>query len=393
MTATLPAPPESRSPSRRALLAGALGGIGALAATVIGGAPRTQAAAGSPLIIGSQINDAGSADTQLLTNSSVIAFKLLQNGPGTALMGYATPATGGTRGVYGRSDSPDGDGVQARNAGTAGSGAAVRAFGGNNVGVVATSTSLTAVSGTSGSGYGVSGDSSSSVGVYGTSTSSYGVYGYSSSQAGVVGTSSSNTGVYGTSTSSRGVFGHSGSGYGVYGASDSGYAGVFGGPVYVTGLLTKAGGGFKIDHPLDPANQYLTHSFVESPDMKNVYDGLVTLDAGGEATVELPAYFTTLNRDLRYQLTPLGAFTPLYVKSEVAEGAFAIGGGSAGQRVCWQVTGIRQDPFAETHRIVAEEAKPAAERGRYLHPELYGQPTSKALHPRPEFAAGGVPTG
>ena len=40
---------------------------------------------------------------------------------------------------------------------------------------------------------------------------------------------------------------------------------------------------FKIDHPLDPANKYLYHSFVESPDMKNIYDGVVVVDSNGEA--------------------------------------------------------------------------------------------------------------
>jgi hypothetical protein len=40
----------------------------------------------------------------------------------------------------------------------------------------------------------------------------------------------------------------------------------------VTGTVSKGGGSFKIDHPLDPENKYLSHSFVESPDMKNIYD-------------------------------------------------------------------------------------------------------------------------
>ena len=38
--------------------------------------------------------------------------------------------------------------------------------------------------------------------------------------------------------------------------------------------------------------------------MKNVYDGLVTLDSNGEAIVELPEFFESLNRDVRYQVTP-----------------------------------------------------------------------------------------
>ena len=145
---TTPVPALENGPtSRRAMLAGVLGGIGALAATAIGGVTPTRAAAGASLIIGSESNNAGSANTQLLTNSSVVAFKLLQNGQGTALMGYATPATGATRGVYGRTDSPDGDGIQGRNAAATGGGSAVRAFGGNNFGIRATSDIVAAVYG------------------------------------------------------------------------------------------------------------------------------------------------------------------------------------------------------------------------------------------------------
>ena len=45
------------------------------------------------------------------------------------------------------------------------------------------------------------------------------------------------------------------------------------------GTLSKGSGTFKIDHPLDPANKYLSHSFVESPDMMNIYNGNVATDA------------------------------------------------------------------------------------------------------------------
>ncbi|MBI3949509.1 MAG: hypothetical protein HY314_03535 [Acidobacteria bacterium] len=40
--------------------------------------------------------------------------------------------------------------------------------------------------------------------------------------------------------------------------SAGGFAGNFGGRVQVTGNLSKGGGSFKIDHPLDPANKYLS---------------------------------------------------------------------------------------------------------------------------------------
>jgi hypothetical protein len=39
----------------------------------------------------------------------------------------------------------------------------------------------------------------------------------------------------------------------------NGFAGLFVGRVRVTGFLQKAGGGFTVDHPSDPANKYLSH--------------------------------------------------------------------------------------------------------------------------------------
>lgn len=145
------------------------------------------------------------------------------------------------------------------------------------------------------------------------------------------------------------------------------------GNLHVGGTLSKAGGSFKIDHPLAPDRKYLSHSFVESPDMKNIYDGTVTLDEQGSATVELPAYFEALNRDFRYQLTPVGgAASGLHVSAEVAANRFSIAGGNPGQKVCWQVTGTRKDPWAEGNRIVVEEEKPEGEVGTYLYPEGYG---------------------
>jgi hypothetical protein len=188
-------------------------------------------------------------------------------------------------------------------------------------------------------------------------------------------------GVYGQSSGSigAGVRGFSSSGKGVYGESTSGYAGYFTGDVRVIGTLSKNGGSFKIDHPLDPANKYLSHSFVESPDMMNVYNGNVITDANGEATVTLPDYFETLNRDFRYQLTTIGGFAPVYIAEEISGNQFRIAGGKPGMKVSWLVTGIRQDAWAEENRIVVEEDKPASEQGFYLHPKLFGQPQERGL--------------
>lgn len=150
--------------------------------------------------------------------------------------------------------------------------------------------------------------------------------------------------------------------------------------VSITKNLNKPGGAFKIDHPLDPANKYLYHSFVESPDMKNIYDGVAVLDSRGEAWVELPEWFEALNRDFRYQLTALNASAPnIYIAQEIRDGCFKIAGGVARMKVCWQVTGIRQDAYANANRIEVEAEKPVTERGRYLHPEAFGQPPGKAI--------------
>lgn len=253
------------------------------------------------------------------------------------------------------------------------------------------------VRGQSYTSYGVSGVSTYGSGVYALSTSGYGVQAASTSSSGVTSTSSSSNGVQGTSssTSASGVYGEniSTSGYGVAGrsaaagaailgdnTSSSGWSGYFTGRGHFTGNLDKAGGGFKIDHPLDPANQYLWHSFVESPERRNFYDGVVVLNASGVAIVSMPAYFSALNKDVRYQLTCIGGFAPVYVAQEMtAANTFTIAGGVAGLKVSWQLTGTRKDAWALANPASAEQPKVGAELGRYLHPTLFGQPESKSI--------------
>lgn len=197
------------------------------------------------------------------------------------------------------------------------------------------------------------------------------------------------TGVFGltNATDGFGVFAFArastGSGIGLISkaASPTASAAQFFGKVQVNGTLSKSAGAFKIDHPLDPANKYLYHSFVESPDMLNVYNGNVTLDANGEAAVELPAWCEALCRDWRYQLTAIGAPGPkLHIAKKIKNNRFRIAGGQAGQEVSWQVTGIRQDAYANANRIPVEQDKPADERGTFLHPLEHGQPEQRGLH-------------
>ena len=144
---------------------------------------------------------------------------------------------------------------------------------------------------------------------------------------------------------------------------------------------------FKIDHPLDPGNKYLYHSCVESPDMMNVYNGNVVTDANGEAWVELPAYFQALNKDFRYQLTVIGQFAQAIVAAKIEDNRFSIRTDKPKVEVSWQVTGVRQDAFAQARRIRVEVDKGEDERGRYLHPELFGQPKELSIG----FIERGVP--
>jgi hypothetical protein len=301
-----------------------------------------------------------------------------------------------------------------------------------------TGSSSTGVWGKSTAGYGTYGDSTNrygavgvsinSIGVYGTTLSSAssaaGVYGFTSALHGdaIIGESNNGIvarGVWGKSTQGTGVVGQgdtgvlglatdtpngtgvfgsgnsegvhgggsvygvygTGGSYGVYGSGGT-WAGYFSGNVRITGTCCAMAEGYsQIDHPLDPTNKYLQHSFVQSPDMMDVYNGNVTLDAAGEATVQMPAYFEALNKDFRYQLTAIGAPGPnLYITEKMANNRFKIAGGKPGTEVSWQVTGVRHDPYAEAHRIAVEPGKLKDEQGKYLHPKEYGQPDSKGIN-------------
>ena len=320
---------------------------------------------------------------------------------GYGVYGANAATTGNAFGVYGSTASPVGYGVFGINTATTG-----QAYGtyGTTASTAGVGTLGTATA-TSGSTYGVYGStvSPAGIGVYGIATGGTGVAGGATSPNGygVYGTNNATTGtaygVYGTTTSTAGIAvlgtatAASGATYGVYGTSlspsgigiaaistgggtallasaqNGGYAGQFSGNVKITGNLavsgtvSKGGGSFRIDHPLDPEHKYLYHSFVESPDMMNIYNGVVTLSRRGNALVKLPDWFDVLNRDFRYQLTCIGGFAPVYIASEVMGNQFKIAGGRPGMKVSWQVTGIRKDAFANEHRIPVEEEKSSTE--------------------------------
>jgi hypothetical protein len=319
-------------------------------------------------------------------------------GVGSAGPGVRGEGSTSSDGVYGTTGGSNlYAGVEGVSTGSNGKGVTGRADSGAlAAGVYGSSASGFGVYG-SGPNYGVGGFSTSGTGIYGQSSSAtdYGVYGNNTANGGGVhGNSSGGTGVRGDSATGYGVFAHSTSGigvagstngssqndYGVYGVAFSpAQAGHFFGDVDVSGTLSKGAGSFKIDDPLDPANKYLYHSFVESPDMMNIYNGNVTTDANGDATVQLPDWFEPLNRDFRYQLTPIGQFAQVMVSSEIKDNHFTIKTDKPNVKVSWQVTGIRQDPYANAHRIPVEEDKLGDDRGKYLHPTEWSQPASMGI--------------
>ncbi len=150
--------------------------------------------------------------------------------------------------------------------------------------------------------------------------------------------------------------------------------------VSITGTLSATGTkNFRIDHPLDPANKYLTHAAIESSEVLNLYTGNAMLDASGEAVVQLPEWFESINKDFRYQLTPIGASgRDLYIAEEVSGGHFKIAGGKPGAKVSWQVSAVRNDAWEKAYPMLVEADK-GADRGHYLTPELYGQPATARI--------------
>lgn len=225
--------------------------------------------------------------------------------------------------------------------------------------------------------------SANTAGVEGVSVSGIGVIGYNKAGSFAATTGLGNSyGVFGSATTIGGATAPAAR-YGVYGnatGAATNYAGYFAGNVSVTGSLSKGGGTFKIDHPLDPENKYLYHSFVESPDMMNVYNGNITTDASGNATVTLPDYFESLNKDFRYQLTVIGVFAQAIVSSEVNNNSFSIKTDKPNIKVSWQVTGIRQDKWANAHRVVPEVEKEPEFKGHYLHPQEWNMPEEKGIN-------------
>ncbi|MFN3021229.1 hypothetical protein ACK1KB_09615 [Chryseobacterium sp. TY3] len=152
--------------------------------------------------------------------------------------------------------------------------------------------------------------------------------------------------------------------------------------LHVGGNFTATGvKAFTIDHPLDPENKILRHFSIESNEVLNIYSGNAKTDANGKATVKLPDYFGTINKDFRYQLTVIGTFAQAIISKKISDNQFEISTNQPNVEVSWEVKGVRNDPYMQNvNTLKAEEAKPANMIGKYIEPKAYKFPENRGIN-------------
>lgn len=197
-------------------------------------------------------------------------------------------------------------------------------------------------------------------------------------------------GVYGEASSNDGTFGY---GYGVEGRG--GQYGVIGhednpltadAAIYANGDMTATGvKPFTIDHPQDPTQKNLRHFAIESNEVLNMYRGMVQLGSNGQAIVELPSYFETINIDFSYQLTAIGTAEQPYILEKIKNGQFVVAG-APNTEVSWMVLANRNDLYIQKypHKTMVEVEKPSHQKGKYLRPDVYDQPAEKGVFYSPK---------
>lgn len=309
---------------------------------------------------------------------------IVQLGTGSGIQSVAW-GSGGI-GVLARTGNSTGYGLYADNSSTTGVAAYCTGWGSGSTGVIG-SGGILGVSGVSTNGTGVKGTSTSGYGVEGNSTSTHGIIGFSTNAEAVVGrtfaTNKSSVHGYTDVAGSHGGFfmsaAASGSGVGVIGQTGSaaGYG------VQAFGRFMASGTkSFRIDHPLDPENKYLSHFCAEGPEPLNIYSGEIKTGANGYAIVELPDYFAEINRDPRIQLTvdDVGEdFVMVKVVGGISGNTFRLRTSKPGVTVYWEVKAVRNDLYIQRYGAKDVTEKPARERGTYQHPELYDMPESRGI--------------
>jgi hypothetical protein len=149
-------------------------------------------------------------------------------------------------------------------------------------------------------------------------------------------------------------------------------AGQSAGNLTISGNLSKGSGTFEIDHPLDPENKDLRHSFIESPRFLLIYDGEVSL-VEGQAVVDVDeasgmsaGTFAELTRTHRIFLQNKDSFTRVR-HTPIVGGQFTIIAEDANctDSITWTVhcerndNYIRATPISDTDgNLIVESEKP-----------------------------------
>jgi|GEM_PF-853752 len=337
------------------------------------------------------------------TNSSSGVLTVGAN-TSTAILGFTTSGNG----VSGIANSATSFGLYAKNQHTSGTGLIAS---GNNIsgnyltsgsggaftgvdGLYAKGTNATSGTGIIGLGNNLATSFTLTGGSGGAFTGIDGVYakGANATGTGVVGVGNNITTAQTISNGSGGSF--TGNPVGVYGkAMNTGGSGIWGigvlgdgaqfGVYSITTLGANSTKSFIIDHPLDPENKFLKHYSMESPEVINFYRGNVILDDNGEAIVTLPDYFTAININYSYTLTPIGSYSDTYIAQEIDEdGKFKIAGGNPNQKISWYVYAERNDVNVNLnsfHKAVVVE-KTEQQKGKYLNPKAYGKGAEAGLY-------------
>ena len=159
------------------------------------------------------------------------------------------------------------------------------------------------------------------------------------------------------------------------------------GDLRVTGTVSKGGGSFLIDHPLDPENKTLRHNFVESPENLCLYRGKVTLDNTGKETVKMPDYFKALTKEDEATITLTSIGRPFNTGYEWNKyfTEFTVYGES-GREVSYIVLADRDDPVMRKlyHPVEEEKGNGNFVKGKLLYPEAYGYPVEMSVDYHPE---------
>lgn len=322
------------------------------------------------------------------TNQGVGIYGSVYNSASSGVAGVmgVNNRTNGGYGIYGQgfnggvgeTNDAGGAGLWGQNNNGTGTGNACGVIGDGNYGVWGqTSYGQAGVFGlnarTSG-GHGVWGQGVNGVVGESVNINGYGVWGSNSatSDPGIGTAGVGVTGVAGQSTNTS-------LSYGLYSYDDGGIYNQLdvGGNFYAGG--TKS---FRIDNPMDPDNKFLIHFSIESDEIMNIYRGTVSLNANGEAEVELPEYFHLINKNFSYNLTAIGMPAPnLYIKQKIRNGKFVIAGGAPNQEIDWVVYAERNDKYLQKNPQLRNTQPEKTDRykGRYVHPQLWGQQAEKGI--------------